>query len=203
MDIISLPIELDENKIDGRFRLVNIITQRSKELAHRGSPKVVTKAKKVTTIALEEAVEYKLDFITGEEAKQANEEAKKLDYKRFLEEKRRESEQEDLSELEKDLKFYLDEKEEISSKRSTLETLFMEPGTESSSASEPETDIDEDIDKDIDTEDKDENKDEDKDEDVDEGLDEDKDTEDADEELDEDEDEDEDTEDVDEEMDDE
>ncbi|MBF0343587.1 MAG: DNA-directed RNA polymerase subunit omega [Nitrospirae bacterium] len=122
MDIISLPVELDPNKIDGRFRLVNIITQRAKELTHRGKPKITTKAKKITTIALEEAVSEALEFITGDDARRANEEAKKLDYKRFLEEKRRESEQEDLSELEKDLKFYLDEKEDTS-KRS-LESLF-------------------------------------------------------------------------------
>ncbi|MBF0538610.1 MAG: DNA-directed RNA polymerase subunit omega [Nitrospirae bacterium] len=137
MDIISLPIELEPDKIDGRFRLVNIITQRAKELAHRGKPKVVTKAKKITTIALEEAVAYALDFITGDEARQANEDAKKLDYKRFLEEKRRESEQEDLSELEKDLKFYLDEKEETG-KRS-LESIFGEnepPEDEESDAEE-------------------------------------------------------------------
>ncbi|MBF0556507.1 MAG: hypothetical protein HQK96_18465, partial [Nitrospirae bacterium] len=72
---------------------------------------------------LEEAISYKLEFITGAEAKQANEEAKKLDYKRFLEEKRRASEQEDLSELEKDLKFYLDEREDTGIKH-TIETLF-------------------------------------------------------------------------------
>ncbi len=112
MDIISLPIEFDKEKIDGRFRLVNIIAQRAKELAQSAQPKMSTKAKKVTSIALYEAVNYKLDFITGEEAKQAKEEAKKLDYKKFLEEKKRESEHEDLTELERDLKFYLDEKVE-------------------------------------------------------------------------------------------
>jgi DNA-directed RNA polymerase omega subunit len=123
MDTISLPIELDYNEIDGRFRLVHIISQRVKELSHKGKPMVASKAHKLTTIALEEAISYKLEFITGEEAKQANEEAKKLDYKRFLEEKRRASEQEDLSELEKDLKFYLDEREEPGIKH-TIETLF-------------------------------------------------------------------------------
>jgi DNA-directed RNA polymerase subunit K/omega len=125
MDLISLPIELDDSKIDGRFRLVNIVTQRAKELSHRGKPRISTKAKKITTIALEESLNYILEFITGDEAKQANEEAKRLDYKRFLEEKRRETEQEDLSELEKDLKFYLTEKEEISKAPSIdIESLF-------------------------------------------------------------------------------
>ncbi|MBF0466006.1 MAG: DNA-directed RNA polymerase subunit omega [Nitrospirae bacterium] len=125
MDLISLPIELDEEKIDGRFRLVNIVAQRAKELSHRGKPKIATKAKRVTTIALEETLQYILEFITGDEAKQANEEAKRLDYKRFLEEKRRETEQEDLSELEKDLKFYLTEKEEIDKTPTIdIESLF-------------------------------------------------------------------------------
>lgn len=142
MDSIALPIELDKTKIDGRFRLVNIIAQRAKELAHSGTPKVHTKAKKVTTIALEEALRYSLDFITGEEAKQANEEAKKLDYKKFLEEKRRESEQEDLSELEKDLKFYLDEKEE-SSKVQSIESIF---GSGAETSSEADSDADGDMD---------------------------------------------------------
>ncbi|MBF0458701.1 MAG: DNA-directed RNA polymerase subunit omega [Nitrospirae bacterium] len=123
MDSIALPIELDYNQVDGRFRLVHIISQRVKELSYKGKPMVVSKARKLTTIALEEAINYKLEFITGVEAKQANEEAKKLDYKRFLEEKRRASEQEDLSELEKDLKFYLDEREEPGIKH-TIETLF-------------------------------------------------------------------------------
>ncbi|MBF0520164.1 MAG: DNA-directed RNA polymerase subunit omega [Nitrospirae bacterium] len=125
MDLISLPIELDDEKIDGRFRLVNIVAQRAKELSHRGKPKIATKAKRVTTIALEETLQYILEFITGDEAKQANEEAKRLDYKRFLEEKRRETEQEDLSELEKDLKFYLTEKEEIDKTPTIdIESLF-------------------------------------------------------------------------------
>ncbi|MEO5357818.1 MAG: DNA-directed RNA polymerase subunit omega [Nitrospirae bacterium YQR-1] len=125
MDLISLPIELDDSKIDGRFRLVNIVAQRAKELSHKGKPRISTKAKRITTIALEESLHYILEFITGDEAKQANEEAKRLDYKRFLEEKRRETEQEDLSELEKDLKFYLTEKEEIGKVPSVdIESLF-------------------------------------------------------------------------------
>jgi DNA-directed RNA polymerase omega subunit len=116
MDVIQVPVSYEGLNIDGRFRLVNIVAQRAKELALRGNPKIKTSSVKVTTIALEEAVSGKLDFIIGEEAKIAKDEAKKIDYKKFLEEKRRETEPEDLSELEKDLKFYLDEKE-VSGKR--------------------------------------------------------------------------------------
>ncbi len=114
MDIISLPVEYDRNKIDGRFRLVNIAAQRAKDLVFGGSkPRVPTKSKKVTTIAIEEAVQGALEFITGEEALKAREEAKKMDFHRLIEEKKREVETEDLSELEKDLKIYIHEKEAV------------------------------------------------------------------------------------------
>ncbi len=124
MDIISLPIELEDEDIDGRFRLVNIAVQRARELYQGAKPRVSTGSKKVTTISLEEAVDRKLEFITGEAAVIATEEAKKLDYKKFLEEKRKEKEPEDLSELEKDLKYYLNEKEET--EKTSPEELFAE-----------------------------------------------------------------------------
>ena len=122
MDIISLPAEIDHKKIDGKFRLVSIASQRAKELSLGGKPKVATKSKKVTTIALEEAVQDKLAFITGEEARVAREKASKLDYRRLLEESRKISAGEDLSELEKDLKVYLHEKENVDKK--AFEELF-------------------------------------------------------------------------------
>ncbi len=114
MDIISLPVEYDRDRIDGRFRLVNIAALRAKDLIFGGSkPRVPTKSKKVTTIAIEEAVKGALEFITGEEALKAREEAKKIDFHRLIEEKKREVETEDLSELEKDLKIYIHEKETV------------------------------------------------------------------------------------------
>ena len=114
MDIISLPVEYDSNKIDGRFRLVNIAALRAKDIIFGGSkPRVPTKSKKITTIAIEEAVKGALEFITGEEALNAREEAKKIDFHRLLVEKKREVETEDLSELEKDLKIYIHEKETV------------------------------------------------------------------------------------------
>ena len=114
MDIISLPVEYDSNKIDGRFRLVNIAALRAKDIIFGGSkPRVPTKSKKITTIAIEEAVKGALEFITVEEALNAREEAKKIDFHRLLVEKKREVETEDLSELEKDLKIYIHEKETV------------------------------------------------------------------------------------------
>ncbi|MCE5194131.1 MAG: DNA-directed RNA polymerase subunit omega [Nitrospiraceae bacterium] len=124
MDIISLPVEIDEKKIDGRYRLVMVASQRAKELAAGGKPKVQTKSKKITTIAIEEAVKDKLEFVVGEEARKAREEAKKFDYRKLLEEKRKEATPEELTELEKDLKVYLHERESIDKK--ALEELFGE-----------------------------------------------------------------------------
>jgi DNA-directed RNA polymerase subunit K/omega len=122
MDIISLPIDYDRNKIDGRFRIIQIASQRAKELAVGVSPRVKTRAKKITTVALEETIGNTVEFLTGEEAKKAKEEAKRFDYRKLLEEKKREISGEDLTEFEKDLKVYLHEKGAMDKK--ALEGLF-------------------------------------------------------------------------------
>jgi DNA-directed RNA polymerase omega subunit len=131
MDIISLPIEYDPDKIDGRFRIIAIAAQRAKELAVGAEPRIKTKAKKITTVAIEETINNAVEFLIGEEAKKAKEEAKKFDYRKLLEEKKREVSGEDLTEFEKDLKVYLHEKETTDKK--ALEGLFgekQEEGTE-------------------------------------------------------------------------
>ncbi|MEW6163071.1 MAG: DNA-directed RNA polymerase subunit omega [Nitrospirota bacterium] len=128
MDIVSLPIEYDRNKIDGRYRIVAIASQRAKELFLGAKPKVKTRAKEVTTQALEETISNAVEFLTGEKAREAKEESKKLDYRRLLEE--REKAGEELSELEKDLKYYLHEKE--AADRKAPEDFFGERREESS-----------------------------------------------------------------------
>ena len=124
MDIVSLPVEYNRSKIDGRFRLIAIASQRAKELALGVQPKVKTKSKKITTLALEETINNAVEFLIGEEAKKAKEEAKKFDYRKLLEDKKKEITGEDLTEFEKDLKVYLHEKE--SKDKKTLEGLFGE-----------------------------------------------------------------------------
>lgn len=124
MDIISLPIDYDRDKIDGRFRIIAIASQRAKELAVGADPRVTTKSKKVSTIALEETIDNTIEFLIGEEAKKAKEEAKRFDYRKLLEEKKKEITGEDLTEFEKDLKVYLHEKETMDKR--ALEGLFSE-----------------------------------------------------------------------------
>ncbi|HXX81092.1 MAG TPA: DNA-directed RNA polymerase subunit omega [Thermodesulfovibrionales bacterium] len=128
MDLISLPAEVDKKKIDGKYRLATIAAQRARELSLGAKSKIQSKAKKVTTVAIEEAINGTLEFLVGDEARKAREEAKKFDYRRLLEEKRREGAHEDLSELEKDLKIYLHEKE--TDEKKALEELFAEKGEE-------------------------------------------------------------------------
>jgi DNA-directed RNA polymerase subunit omega len=122
MDVISLPIEYDRNKIDGRYRVVAIAAQRAKELSLGVNPKIKTKSRKITTIAIEETVSNNVEFLTGEQAKKAKEEAGKLDYRRLLEEREKEVAGEEVTELEKDLKVYLHEREATDKK--ALEKLF-------------------------------------------------------------------------------
>jgi len=124
MDIISLPIEYDRNKIDGRYRVVAIASQRAKKLSLGVKPKIKTKAKKITSIAIEETVSGAIEFLTGEQAKKAKEEARKLDYRRLLEEREKVVTGEEVTELEKDLKVYLHEKE--TTEKKALEDLFGE-----------------------------------------------------------------------------
>jgi len=134
MDIISLPVEYDHNKIDGKFRLVTIASQRAKELSLGAKPKISTRAKKVTSIAIEETISGVLEFVTGEEAVIAREKAGKFDYRKQLEESKKIAAGEDLSELEKDLKVYLHEKGSYDKK--AFEELFTDKQPEDAGEAE-------------------------------------------------------------------
>ena len=126
MDLITLPIEYDKKKIDGNYRLVIAAVQRAKDLALGALPKTSSKAKKITTLALQEVASDAVHILIGEEAVKANEEAKKLVHKRMMDEaQQKETMPEDLTELEKDLKVYLSEKGESEQKRS-IEDIFGE-----------------------------------------------------------------------------
>ncbi len=131
MDIITLPVEIDTTKIDSRYRLVIMTAQRAQMLSEGQKPLIPTKSVKVSTVALDEALEGKLEVLTGEDAKKARQDAKKAEAQRIAAEaERREEMGAELSALEKDLKFYLNEKEEKEKK--AIEDLFS-PGVETAS----------------------------------------------------------------------
>ena len=124
MDIISLPIRCENEKIDGTYRLVIAAVKRAKDLSQGALPSIPSKAQKITTLAIEEVASGSVKVVKGDEAVKAMEEAKKLTHKKMMDEaQQKETMPEDMTELEKDLKVYLSEKGESEQKR-TIEDIF-------------------------------------------------------------------------------
>jgi DNA-directed RNA polymerase subunit omega len=114
MDLISLPSELDREKIDSRFRLVIAVAKRARVLYHGAMPKITSKSKKMTTVALEEVASGSVRVLSGEAAIKAKEEAKNLHYEDMIDEaKQKASLPEELTKFEKELQVYLRDKEEV------------------------------------------------------------------------------------------
>ncbi len=124
MDIISLPIKYDKEKIDGSYRLVMAAVKRAKDLSQGSLPIISSKAQKITTLAIEEVASDALHILKGKEALQAIEDAKKQVHQKVIDEaQQKETMPEDMTELEKDLKVYLSEKGESEQKK-TIEDIF-------------------------------------------------------------------------------
>lgn len=129
MDIVSLPAEIDRKKLDSRYRLVIIAAQRAKAIALGGRRTIDSGSVKPTTVGVEEALSGDLEVLTGEDAIEARKEAKHEEARRrALAAEHREDVGTELSALEKDLKFYLNEKEE--KERKAIEDLFSETDKE-------------------------------------------------------------------------
>ncbi len=127
MDVISIPVEYDEKKIDGRYRLVVAVLKRAKELYRGAMPKISSNSVKMTTVALEEVISGKVSVLTGETAIKAKEKAGKLTYDDMMDEaKQKASLPEELTKLEKDLKVYLHKKDEMNSKETKKKTSSRE-----------------------------------------------------------------------------
>ena len=69
MDIMSLLTDFQDSKIDSRYRLVLIAAQRARQLMQGSKPRITSKFTKEGTIALDEVLQGKTEFITGEEAR--------------------------------------------------------------------------------------------------------------------------------------
>ena len=76
MEIILLPIAVDVEKMDSRYRLVIVASQRARQMMEGSPPKIHTRYRKATTISLEELAEGKTEFHTGQDARQAQREAR-------------------------------------------------------------------------------------------------------------------------------
>ncbi len=116
MDVISLPVELDGEKIDSTYRLVMAVIKRAKELHKGAMPKIATRARKVTTAALEEVFTGSVRVLTGKAALEAEKAAGKLTYDKMMDEaEQKASMPESRTELEEELETFLRKKKEVDS----------------------------------------------------------------------------------------
>src|SRR2546428_12247477 len=77
MDALSLLPEYQDLPIESRSRLVIIAAQRARQFMQGTRPSIATKHTKPTTMALEEVLKGKVQFLVGKEARQAMKEASK------------------------------------------------------------------------------------------------------------------------------
>lgn len=111
-ELIALPITIQGNAIDSRFRLVIIASQRTKQLMQGAKPMIETKAKKAPTIALEEVLSGNVVFFIGKEARQALKDARRLKEEEAKVKALMPRPSADVDELKKDLSVYMDDSKE-------------------------------------------------------------------------------------------
>ena len=112
MDMMSLLKEYDDTKIDTRYRLVIIAAQRARQLVQGSKPLITSKFTKASTVALDEVLQGKTEFVTGKEAKTALKESLLA---RAIEDRARAKAKtmlprEDESEIKKDLAVYVNDR---------------------------------------------------------------------------------------------
>jgi DNA-directed RNA polymerase subunit omega len=76
MDLTSLVTGIEELTIDSRYRVVIVTAQRARHLMQGALPMVPTKFNKEITVALQEVLGGKVEYITGKEARTALKEAR-------------------------------------------------------------------------------------------------------------------------------
>ena len=124
MNIISSPIEHENKEIEGIYRLVIASVKRAKDLSLGALPAKTSNASKITTLAIEEVTTNAVTVLVGKEAVKAKEEARENVQKRVMDEaQQKEIMPEDITELEKDLKVYLNKKSKTEQKK-TIEDIF-------------------------------------------------------------------------------
>ncbi|HLG21646.1 MAG TPA: DNA-directed RNA polymerase subunit omega [Candidatus Manganitrophaceae bacterium] len=109
MEIISLPIEIDFSKLDSRYRLVIIASQRARQIMEGSKPSIQSRYAKASTIGLEEVLVGEMEILYGKEARQAQRDAKRLREEMKSRALLAEREEELASEIRKDLTVYLEE----------------------------------------------------------------------------------------------
>ncbi len=114
MDIVTLPIIIEKEKLDSRFRMVVLATDRARQIMRGARPVISTKYIKASTIALEELSECQINYITGKEARKAIQEAATAKVMHDMGVPGEEVEEDETKkEIEKDLGVYMQEPGEV------------------------------------------------------------------------------------------
>ena len=110
MDIVSLPIVINKEWIDSRFRMVVLATERAKQIMSGAKPVIPTKYIKAATIALHEISECPVDYVIGKEARKAMQAAAAAKLLKAAEGAGEGTEEDEIKkEIEKDLGIYVHE----------------------------------------------------------------------------------------------
>jgi DNA-directed RNA polymerase subunit omega len=112
IDTLSLLPEDNHERFDSRHRLVIAASQRAKHLLQGSRVGATSKFTKETTIALEEVLQGKIQFLTGHEARQAMKESKQVrdsDMSRMAVAVASQVGGEDAKEIKKELSVYVDD----------------------------------------------------------------------------------------------
>jgi len=108
IDLISLPIEMNDKIADTKFRLVHIASQRVRQLSSGASMLVSSRSIKDTTIALEESALGQFKIVTGEKALKAKEDFRKREERAKMDAQLSAKEEE----IRKELSAYLSESQD-------------------------------------------------------------------------------------------
>ncbi len=144
MDIIKLPIEYSKETIDSRFRLVLVAAQRARQISEGSPVNVKSKYVKNITLALEEAIDGKLKYLTGEDARRAREYEYKMRRERMARESMEEAAAASLEKIEEIKEAYKAETSAMAGEEhGEGEELGEAFGEGEEEAGEPEEDIEE------------------------------------------------------------
>jgi DNA-directed RNA polymerase subunit omega len=113
IDIISLPIVIENKKIDSPHRLSILAAQRARQIIQATNSPAYTRYEKATTIALEELLENKVVFFSGKEALEAQKESKRARAEELRTWARIAKEAELVTEIKKELSVHVDDSETI------------------------------------------------------------------------------------------
>jgi DNA-directed RNA polymerase subunit omega len=108
IDALSLLPEYTQSQIDSRHRLVIATSQRAKHLMQGSRPMEQPRYSKATSIALDEMLHQKVEFLTGKDARQAIKDAKK-GRESEMERVAAAAAREDAREIKKELSVYVDD----------------------------------------------------------------------------------------------